>query len=150
MNPVAKRAVLSDHLNYNAFARPNGEPQPMKTEALGERTAISFVPDELGFYTLRRGPKLLSAFAVNGSPDESDLRPIDRMADITAPVLLVAGTRDDRTTIAEATAMFERAREPKWLWEVEGARHVDLEAYAAGEYRHRVLPFLTERLQQAP
>jgi hypothetical protein len=66
-------------LKDGGFMRPSGEPQPVKAEALGERTAISFVPDELGFYTLHRGPKLLSAFAVNGSPDESDLRPIDRL-----------------------------------------------------------------------
>jgi uncharacterized protein len=78
----------------------------------------------------------------------ADLRPIDRIAEVTAPVLVAAGTRDDRTTIAEATAMFERAPEPKWLWPVEGARHVDLEAFAPEEYRRRVLPFLIERLQQ--
>ena len=79
----------------------------------------------------------------------ADLRPIDRIAEVTAPLLLAAGTRDDRTTIAETTAMFERARQPKWLWAVDGARHVDLEAYAPGEYRHRVLPFLIERLHPA-
>jgi fermentation-respiration switch protein FrsA (DUF1100 family) len=78
----------------------------------------------------------------------ADLRPIDRIGDVTVPVLVAAGTRDDRTTIIEATAMFERAHEPKWLWPVEGAGHVDLEAYAPGEYRHRVLTFLTERLRQ--
>src|SRR5262249_24045879 len=78
----------------------------------------------------------------------ADLRPIDRIAEVTAPLLLAAGTRDDRTTIAETTAMFERARQPKWLWAVDGAHHVDLEAYAPGEYRHRVLQFLTEHLQR--
>jgi fermentation-respiration switch protein FrsA (DUF1100 family) len=90
--------------------------------------------------------ELLLPPIIGGSP--ADLRPIDRIADVTAPVLVAAGTRDDRTTIAEATAMFERAHEPKSLWPVEGARHVDLEAYAPGEYRHRVVTFLTERLRQ--
>ncbi len=70
--------VWKADLKENVFARPGGEPQPVKAEALGERTSISFVPDELGLYTLRRGPKLLAAFAVNGNPEESDLRPIDR------------------------------------------------------------------------
>jgi uncharacterized protein len=55
---------------------------------------------------------------------------------------------DDRTTIAEADAMFARAPEPKWFWRVEGAHHVDLEAYAPDEYRGRVLSFFTERLRQ--
>ncbi|MGA7486977.1 MAG: alpha/beta fold hydrolase [Xanthobacteraceae bacterium] len=77
-----------------------------------------------------------------------DLRPIDRIAEVTAPVLVAAGTRDDRTTIAEAVEIFQRAPEPKLLWAVEGAGHVDLEAYAPDDYRRRVLPFLAERLRQ--
>jgi fermentation-respiration switch protein FrsA (DUF1100 family) len=80
----------------------------------------------------------------------ADLRPIDRIAEVTAPVLVAAGTLDDRTTIAEATAIFARAPEPKWFWRVEGARHVDLEAYAPEDYRNRVLPFLMERLRRFP
>ena len=70
--------VWKADIKDNAFVRPGGEPQRVKAEELGGRTAISFVPDEVGIYALRRGPKLLSAFAVNGSPEESDLRPIDR------------------------------------------------------------------------
>jgi hypothetical protein len=50
--------------------------------------------------------------------------------------------------MAETTAMFGRANEPKLFWAVIGARHVDLEAYAPEEYRRRVLPFLRENLQQ--
>jgi fermentation-respiration switch protein FrsA (DUF1100 family) len=79
----------------------------------------------------------------------SELRPIDHIADVTAPVLVAAGTIDNRTTIAETTAMFERAPSPKLLWAVAGAGHVDLEAFAPDEYRAHVLAFLIERLQQA-
>jgi len=79
----------------------------------------------------------------------AELRPIDRIAEVTAPILVAAGTLDDRTTIAEADAMFARALEPKWIWRVEGARHVDLEAYAPDDYRKRIVPFLAERLRQA-
>jgi fermentation-respiration switch protein FrsA (DUF1100 family) len=76
-----------------------------------------------------------------------DLCPIDQIAAVTAPLLIAAGTHDDRTTMAETIAMFARAPEPKFLWAVEGAGHVDLEAYAPDDYRARVLPFLVERLQ---
>jgi fermentation-respiration switch protein FrsA (DUF1100 family) len=78
----------------------------------------------------------------------NDLRPIDRVAGIGAPVLIAAGTLDDRTTIAESAAMFDRARDPKLFWRVEGAGHVDLEAYAPDEYRKRVLAFFSETLQR--
>jgi fermentation-respiration switch protein FrsA (DUF1100 family) len=78
---------------------------------------------------------------------ETDLRPIDHIAEATAPILLASGTDDTRTTITEAMALFRRAREPKTFWAVEGAGHVDLERFAPDEYRRRVLPFLMERLQ---
>jgi len=44
---------------------------------MGERAGLSFVPEELGFYTVREG-RLLHCYAVNPPPEESDLRPIDR------------------------------------------------------------------------
>lgn len=77
-----------------------------------------------------------------------DLRPIDHIADVVAPLLIVSGTRDTRTTARETIAMFDRAREPKSLWLVEGAGHVDLENYAPDAYRTHVLAFLAGTLQQ--
>jgi hypothetical protein len=70
--------VWKSDLKDNTLMGPSGERQIVKTEPLGERVAISFNPSELGFYSLRRGTRLLNAFAVNASSDESDLRPIDR------------------------------------------------------------------------
>jgi uncharacterized protein len=90
--------------------------------------------------------ELLLAPFVGVSP--ADLRPIDRITEVTAPVLLACGTRDERTTIAEARAMFERARAPKSFWAVEGAGHTDLEAFAPEEYRAQVLPFLLQHLRR--
>jgi fermentation-respiration switch protein FrsA (DUF1100 family) len=77
-----------------------------------------------------------------------DLRPIDHIDGIGAPVLIASGTRDSHTTAGESKAMFERAGEPKFLWLVEGAGHVDLEAYAPDAYRTHVLTFVTEHLQE--
>ncbi len=74
--PIAGEMWKSE-LEKNPFRKPSGEPLAVKTEPLGERIGISFIPDELGFYSLRAG-KLLHAYAVNPPPDESDLRPIDR------------------------------------------------------------------------
>lgn len=76
-----------------------------------------------------------------------DLRPIDRIHEQIAPVFILAGTADRYTTIEESRSLFERARAPKALWEVEGAAHSDLHAYARGEYEHRVLRFLTRYLR---
>jgi uncharacterized protein len=78
----------------------------------------------------------------------ADLRPIDRIASVRAPILLATGTRDDRTTVAEVRAMFARANEPKRLWLVEGAGHVDLEGFTPAEYRQHVLTFMIEMLRR--
>jgi hypothetical protein len=69
--------IWKSELRDNALRKPSGEPIEVKAEAMGERLGIAFTPDEPGFYTLRAA-NLLHAYAVNPSPEESDLRPIDR------------------------------------------------------------------------
>ena len=70
------------------------------------------------------------------------MRPIDRIGRIHAPKLLVAGDADRHTRIAESMAMYQAAAEPKALWVVHGAAHVDLCRYGGSEYRTRLLAFL--------
>ena len=69
--------IWKSELRDHALRKPSGEPVEVKTEAMGERLGISFTPDEPGFFTMRAA-KLLHAYAVNPSSEESDLRPIDR------------------------------------------------------------------------
>jgi alpha-beta hydrolase superfamily lysophospholipase len=70
------------------------------------------------------------------------LRPLDHIANVGAPVLIINGGADRNTTPADAALLFAKAREPKELWIIEGAGHVDLHAAAAAEYEHRVLGFI--------
>ena len=72
----------------------------------------------------------------------NELRPIDRVGSLKTPKLLIFGTADRDTTLQESTEMFNAAAEPKQIWAVEGAGHVDLCGYAGGEYQRRVLEFL--------
>lgn len=78
----------------------------------------------------------------------ADLRPIDRMEDINAPVLVIGGTGDTSTTPEETTAMFARAQPPKYSWLIQGAGHVDAEQYGLEAYHARVFGFLSERLRR--
>jgi fermentation-respiration switch protein FrsA (DUF1100 family) len=80
----------------------------------------------------------------------SDLRPIDRIAEVTAPVLIASGTRDRSTTIAEAGSLFDRATDPKQFWAVQGAGHVNLERFDPDAYWRVVLPFITRYVQATP
>ncbi|HUH83638.1 MAG TPA: alpha/beta fold hydrolase [Stellaceae bacterium] len=76
------------------------------------------------------------------------LRPIDHIGDITAPLLMLAGAEDRYTPLSESRALFARAAEPKQLVEIAGAGHVDLAAHAPEDYRRRVLSFLAEYLSR--
>jgi len=74
------------------------------------------------------------------------LRPLDRIGGLTAPVFVLGGTADRFTRLDETRALYRRARAPKQLWEVPGAGHEDLLAFAGAEYERRVGGFLARYL----
>lgn len=82
---------------------------------------------------------------LGAGPD--DLRPIDGIARLGAPVLVVAGQLDRHTTLAESEALFAAAPAPKELWIVAGAHHQDFLAKDPDGYRERVIGFLRRYLR---
>jgi len=74
------------------------------------------------------------------------LNVIDRLPKIGAPVLIVNGTADRHVTLDEAQAEFAAAAQPKELWAVEGAGHVDLHNFAPADYEKRVGDFIARYL----
>ncbi|QNA98729.1 alpha/beta hydrolase [Massilia sp. Se16.2.3] len=79
----------------------------------------------------------------------AQLRPIDAMAGLTAPVLVAAGDQDRHTTIAETRRIVAAAPAPRESWEVPGAAHVDLYGYARQEYEARIGGFPARGLHSA-
>lgn len=77
------------------------------------------------------------------------LRPLDRAARISAPKLFIGGAADLHTTSAELRALFDAAAEPKELWIVPEARHVDLCRFGKDEYEQRILGFFSRHLRPA-
>ncbi len=77
----------------------------------------------------------------------AQLRPIDRISQIEAPVFILAGTADNRTTIQETRQLFSRAPQPKQFWQLKHAGHVDLYKFAPAQYRQRILSFLEHHLR---
>jgi uncharacterized protein len=69
------------------------------------------------------------------------LRPIDHIGKISAPKLLIAGAEDQHTTLEESRRMFNAASEPKELWIVDAAKHVDLYRLAKNDYEQHLLDF---------
>lgn len=79
-----------------------------------------------------------------------DLRPIDRIGAVTAPIFLIAGGRDVDTPPEESRRLFAAAPNPKQYWEIEGAGHQDFHAFTPEEYESRVLDFFGRNLTDQP
>jgi len=91
-------------------------------------------------------PLLLGQLSLRLDIEPAQLRPIARMPQLGAPVLIAAGEADRHTTIEETRRIFAAATGEKQLWEVSRAAHVDLHRYAPSEYERRILRFLNEYL----
>lgn len=76
------------------------------------------------------------------------LRPVDRIAELHCPVFIIGGGADRYTSPEDTHALYARANEPKQLWIVAGAAHVDLYAVARREYETRVAAFLQAALSR--
>jgi len=100
---------------------------------------LSIVPAEL--LLLQLEPRL-------GVATEK-LCPINKISTVNCPILLISGSEDQHTTAKETRQLFDRSREPKQLWLVEGAEHVDLHAFVREEYERRVLNFLNQSLKSS-
>lgn len=74
------------------------------------------------------------------------LRPIERIATVACPVLIIAGEHDRRTTVDESLGLFHAAPTPKHLWIIPGAKHEDFYRFAPSEYQGRVLEFFRDTL----
>src|SRR5436190_14291793 len=80
----------------------------------------------------------------------SAVKPVDHIAELGCPLLIVAGSDDRHTTVGDTQILFAAAREPKDLWLIQGAAHVDFLDFAGDVYRQRILAFLARAFVQAP
>lgn len=116
---------------------------PTIEQAIGNRLAL-----KLGGWARVLTPLLTVQLKLRAGISVEQLRPIARAGRIVAPKLFIAGSEDRHTTLDESKELFAAAGEPKELWVLEGARHVDAHAFAAGEYERRVLSFFEQRIRR--
>jgi len=79
--------------------------------------------------------------------DTALLQPAAHIAELHAPVLIIAGQADQHTTLRESRELYDRANPPKDLWIIDKARHEDFYRYAMDEYERRVIGFLSSWLR---
>src|SRR5215831_15323111 len=70
-------------------------------------------------------PMLLWQIKLRLGFDPQSLQPSDSIARLHVPLLLIAGAADRHATLAEMNQLYAQANEPKQLWVIAGAKHVD-------------------------
>jgi pimeloyl-ACP methyl ester carboxylesterase len=151
--PGERVGVIGVSLGAAAFVLADNRPavDAVVLESLYP-TVNQAVADRLRIYLGPVGPVLAPLLLMQLRPrlgiPENRLRPIDRMGQIGAPVFILSGTQDRRTSIDEARALFAAAAAPKELWAVEDATHVSLHTFAKDEYERRVAAFLGTYLRR--
>jgi alpha-beta hydrolase superfamily lysophospholipase len=132
-------ALLASPLQIDAMVLESV--YPTIAEAVYNRIAM-----RLGPLSGVLSPILLWQFQLLCGVSQSDLHPIDHIADIGCPVLVVGGELDEHTTLAESQRMFDAAKEPKKLVTFKGANHTDFLAQNSELYQAEILPFLATYL----
>jgi uncharacterized protein len=112
-----------------------------------ERAVANRVERYLGAWARGLGRLLIMQLSLRAGIEKEALRPIDRVGAIKAPKLFIAGEKDRHTKLDESREIFAAASEPKELWVVEAAAHVDVHQMAKEEYERRILDFFEMRLR---
>ena len=86
--------------------------------------------------------KLLPMLPINFIFKSERYESINKLPEISAPVLVVHGKRDDLIPLREGEALYEKANEPKELYLVGGAGHNDVAMVAGDEYGFRLRNWL--------
>jgi alpha-beta hydrolase superfamily lysophospholipase len=136
---AASALLANPPLKVNAMVLESS--YPTIKQAVEDRMAIRF-----GIFGKLAAPLLTWQLKPRLRFGVDDLCPIQQVGKITVPKFFIAGTADRDTTLPESQALFDAAAEPKQLWLVDGAAHVDMLAFARAEYEKRVLAFLAKNL----
>jgi alpha-beta hydrolase superfamily lysophospholipase len=107
-------------------------------EALENRLALY-----LGSFGRYLSPALMWQIEPRLGVDAADMKPAERIERVHTPLLLIAGDADRH---AKMQRIYAAANEPKELWVIPGARHVDFHRFIPAEYERRVTKFFSERL----
>ena len=84
-------------------------------------------------------------FRLDISPDQ--LRPLSHIGTLGGEVLVIGGALDRHTKADETRRLFAAAAQPKGLWMLEGAAHVDFHAYAGSRYEQAILALLDRTMR---
>lgn len=115
---------------------------PTVAEAVHNRIAL-----RLGPLHHVLAPALLVQLPLRLGISPSQIRPIDKVADVECPVLVASGDLDLHTTLEETQRLYNAAHDPKKLVVFKGATHTDLMHHNPKQYQSEVIDFLDTHLR---
>ncbi len=133
-------ALLASPLNVDALILESVYPDirtAVKNRVRKRVGPLYWIPSELLLAQL--GPRL--------GIELHELRPIDYIEKVNCPVFIISGLEDQHTTIEDTNTIFENAAQPKELWLIENAGHIDLYNAAKEEYESKIINFLNEHIE---
>jgi pimeloyl-ACP methyl ester carboxylesterase len=107
-----------------------------------DRAAANRLRRYLGTPGVAIEPLLLAQLRPRIGVGPEVLRPVDHIGNVTCPLLVISGAKDEHTTVDDTRMLFAAAHEPKQLWLIDGAAHVDLCRAGGESYRRRILEFI--------
>ncbi|MCC6681438.1 MAG: alpha/beta fold hydrolase [Phycisphaeraceae bacterium] len=111
-----------------------------------EQAVNNRVRMRLGPFSPIAAQLLLVQFRPRLGIDCDELHPIDHVADVGCPLLIMAGSADRHTPLSEMQSLFTAATEPKHLVIFQGATHENLLARDGPCYQTAVLDFLEQSM----
>lgn len=115
-----------------------------------DRAVVNRLAIRMGPLASFAAPLLLLQMRPRIGVSASELRPVEHIGKLRCPVLIVAGTLDRHTTIEDTQILFAAASQPKDLWLIPGAAHVDYLEFAGEDYRRRISKFFEQALGRGP
>lgn len=152
--PNQKIAVIGVSLGAASLVFADAQPAPSAVVLESMYPTITeAVVDRLRLHMGRFGgyfaPLLLWQLPLRTGISPEQLQPIAAIPSLHAPVLIVSGAEDQHTTLSETMHIFQNANQPKELWIVKGAAHVDLYDFDPVAYEARISTFLARYVRNA-
>jgi fermentation-respiration switch protein FrsA (DUF1100 family) len=147
MQPTDRVGIIGSSLGGAAalFASPPLKVDGLILESVYPTIAIATknrLQNYLGPIGRSFAPLLLMQLHLQLGVSAAELRPVDHIASVNCPILVMSGENDRNTRPENTRMLFSRARSSKELWFVKDAGHVNLHGAAKKEYEARVLAFL--------
>lgn len=116
---------------------------PTIEDAVANRLAMRF-----GVAGRLAAPLLYLQLPLRAGVGSAQLRPLDAVRKLRAPVLVAGGSQDLQTPPEETRRLFDAVPGRKALWLVEGAAHQDLHAFDPAQYQARLTTFIEASLSE--